>query len=46
MKIIFSLVLFCTAFASFVAANKNKAEVAYTCKEVENMKDSFVDNFS
>ena len=46
MKFICTLVLICTAFANFVAANQNKAEVAYTCKEVENMKDSFLDNFS
>merc|ERR1712183_629541 len=45
MKVICTLVLICTAFARISADKQTKIELAFTCEEVQDMKDTFMDKF-
>merc|ERR1712183_548484 len=45
MKVICTLVLICTAFARISADKQTKIELAFTCEEVQDIKDTFMDKF-
>ena len=46
MKFICTLALICTTFARISAEIETKVELAFTCDEVQDMKDTFLDKFS
>ena len=46
MKFICTIILLYTVFTSFSAGQQNKVEIGFTCEEVEDMREKFVDKFS